>query len=382
MIKVVHLITDLDFGGAESMLARLVGGMNRDRFQNQVVSLTDPGPIGERIQTSGIPVSSLHMKRGIPDPRAMFRLHRYLKKTSPDILQTWLYHSDLLGSIVGRFDRVPIILWNLRCSEMDMSQYSFLSRVVRGMLGLISSIPNAVVVNSQAGRQFHEALGYRPRQWRLIANGIDLEHFFPDLTARSRLRKELKLPLQAILIGLLGRYDPMKDHSNFLYAAKQVLQTYPETHFLLAGKEVDHQNTRLLQAMRELKIQDNIHLMGECRDVQPLLAGLDVLSSSSAYGEGFPTIVGEAMACGIPCVVTDVGDSAWIVSDSGKVVNPRDPKALAGAWEELIVLGTEGRQQLGMAARLRIKQHFDLIQIVGKYEKFYEDLVHSGGTDL
>jgi glycosyltransferase involved in cell wall biosynthesis len=334
------------------------------------------------IQSSGIRVSSLQMKRGLPDPRAILRLYRYLKIECPDILQTWVYHWDLLGSIVGKLARIPIILWNIRCSEMDMSQYSVLSKVVRGMLGKISSVPKAVVVNSEAGRQYHESLGYRPRQWRVIANGIDLEQFYPDLEARNRLRKELNLSLNAVVIGLLGRYDPMKDHLNFLHAAKHLLQTKPETHFVLAGKGVDRENIKLLQVMRELKVIENIHLMGERRDVQRILAGLDILSSSSAYGEGFPTIVGEAMACAVPCAVTDVGDSAWIVSDTGRVVKPRDPKALAGAWEELILLGGEGRQQLGRAARQRIQEHFDLSKIVGQYEKFYEDLIRRRGTDL
>jgi glycosyltransferase involved in cell wall biosynthesis len=380
VIKVVHLITDLNVGGAESMLARLVGGMNRDRFHNHVISLMDPGPIGETIQTSGIMVSSLQMKRGIPDPRGILRLYHYLHKECPDILQTWLYHADLLGLIVGKLVGLPIILWNIRCSEMDMSRYSVLSGVVRWMLGKISSAPSAVLVNSEAGRRSHEALGYRPRQWRAIPNGIDTGQFSPDLEARARLRKELDLPPEVVVVGLLGRYDPMKDHMNFLHAAKYLLQTYPETHFVLAGKSVDHQNIDLLQALRELNLIGNTHLMGERKDVQLLLTGMDILSTSSSYGEGFPNIVAEAMACGIPCVVTNVGDSAWVVSDTGKVVRPRDPKALARAWEELILLGKEGRQQLGLAARQRIQDHFDLRKIVAQYENFYEDLIHRRET--
>ncbi|MDX1412523.1 MAG: glycosyltransferase [Nitrospirales bacterium] len=382
MIKIVHLITDLDLGGAETMLGRLVSRMDRNRFQNNVISLMEPGPIGEMIQASGIPVCSLRLKRGVPDPRAIFQLSHYLQKEVPDILQTWLYHSDLLGSIVGRLVGIPVILWNIRCSEMDMSQYSVLSKMIRGLLGKISSLPRAVIVNSEAGRQYHETLGYRPRQWRVIANGIDLAQFHPDPEARTRLRKELNLSPNALVIGLLGRFDPMKDHENFLHAAKHLLRAYPKTHFVLAGRGVTAQNTKLFQARRKLEVMENTHLMGERRDVQMLLAGMDILTSASAFGEGFPNIIGEGMACGIPCVVTDVGDSARIVSETGRVVKPRDPKALAGAWEELIRLGEGGRQLLGKTARQRIQEHFDLSKIVGQYEKFYENLIQGKERDL
>ena len=376
MIKVVHLITDLDLGGAESMLARLVRGLNSDRFQNHVISLVNPGPPGETIQSAGIVVSSLQMKRGIPDPLALFRLYRHFKAIRPDILQTWLYHADFLGLLVGKLAGVPIILWNIRCSEMDMTQYSPWSRVVRWILGKMASVPNAIVVNSQAGRQSHEALGYRPKFWQVITNGFDLDQFYPNPEARTQLRKQWGLPMDAVVIGLICRYDPMKDHLNFLHAAHYLLQTFPETHFVMAGKGVDPQNLNLVQVMRNLEVTGNLHLLGERRDVPVLLAGLDILTSSSAFGEGFPNIVGEAMACGVPCVVTDVGDSACMVSTTGKVVKPKDSKALASAWEELILLGQEGRQKLGWAARQRIQDHFDLKKVVAQYETFYLDLVN------
>ena len=262
-----------------------------------------------------------------------------------------------------------------------MSQYSAVSRMTRGVLRKISSVPNAVVVNSEAGRQFHERLGYRPRQWRVIANGIDLKQFYPDFMARRRLRNELNLSLDVLVIGLLSRFDPMKDHLNFLHAVQALLQHFPDTHFVLAGKGVDRKNVTLLQAMQDLNVLGNVHVIGETRNVQAVLAGLDILCSSSS-GEGFPNIVGEAMACEIPCVVTDVGDSARIVSNTGKVVQPRNPKALARAWEELILLGGEGRRQLGMAARQRIREDFDLFKIVGQYETFYEKLVNGRGVGV
>ena len=375
MIKIVHVITDLDIGGAEAMLSRLIVGMDRERFINYVVSLTRPGPLGDVIQASGTPVYSLQMRRGVPNPLGVWRLFRLIRKECPHVLQTWLYHADLLGLLVGKLVGIPVIAWNVRCSEMDMRQYSTLSNFVRRVLVKLSSQPEVVVINSRAGQQFHESLGYRPRRWNVIPNGIDVDRYSPDSSARVKLRFELGVSINIILIGLIARFDPMKDHLNFFQAARCLLKTHPETHFVLAGQGIDHQNTVLTTSITTFKVRENIHLLGERKDVQSILAGLDIVCSSSAYGEGFPNVVGEAMACGVPCVVTNVGDSACVVKDTGKVVPPKDPKALASAWKELIEMGHEGRWQLGLTARQRIKENFDLGKIVAQYEHFYEDIV-------
>ena len=374
MIRILHLITDLNTGGAEIMLSRLVLSMNRGRFDNKVVSLTNLGQLGGDIQASGVPVFSLQMRRGIPNPLGIWRLFRLVKKERPQVLQTWLYHADLLGLLVGKLVRVSAITWNVRCSEMDMAQYSALSSIVRSVLVKLSRLPEAVVSNSMAGRQFHEAFGYRPRKWTVIPNGIDVDRFSPNPEARTKLRLELGVSHDIILVGLIARFDPMKDHINFLQAAKCLLKTHPKTHFVLAGQEIDHQNTELTNSINALNIRENVHLLGERMDVQLILPGLDILASSS-FSEGFPNVVGEAMACGLPCVVTDVGDSAWIVQDTGRVVSPRDPQALANGWRELIEMGSEHRQQLGLVARQRVKESFDLKKIAVQYENFYEELV-------
>lgn len=372
-LKILHLITGLHVGGAETMLAKLVARMDRARFSNVVVSLIEPGPIAERIRESGIAVLSLGMKRGVPTPAALIRLARILRKHKPAVLQTWLYHADLLGLICGKLAGIRHILWNLRCS--DMLAHSSRSTVLTcKACASLSRWPDAVISNSEAGRALHVSLGYRPRRWLLIPNGFDLKRFAPDAASRLSVRTELGLSASTLLIGLIGRYDPMKDHANFLQAARLLGRGHPDVHFLLAGRDVTSSNPDLSRMIKEYDVASAVHLLGERSDVAQLMAALDMATSSSAYGEGFGNIIGEAMACAVPCVVTDVGDSAAIVGDTGAVVAPRDSEGLAGAWKRLIEAGPEARQRLGESARLRVQENYSLERIVRRYEELYLSL--------
>ena len=181
------------------------------------------------------------------------------------------------------------------------------------------------------------------------------------------------VPDNTILIGLFGRYHPVKGHEVFLKAAQLLLKKHPHIHFLLGGKEVDNTNYVLNQQIAQLEIGEQIHLLGERQDVHHLTASLDIASSSS-YSEGFPNVIGEAMSCGVPCAVTDVGDSARIVGNTGRVVPANNPEALANAWQELIEMGAEGRFKLGSAARSRIIECFSLDLVVTQYETLYETI--------
>lgn len=372
MIRVVHLITELNVGGAEIMLQRLVSRMDRQRFSNTVVSMTSAGPIGALIRAEGTPVSDLGMPDGVPSPVGALRLWTLLRRERPHILQTWLYHADLLGLLVGRTAGVPTIVWNLRCSDLDLTRYSRTLRWVVKACGSLSALPEAIVANSEAGREHHARIGYRPRRWVLLPNGVDLETFRPNTSARQRLRAELGLSSKTPLIGLVARFDPMKDHRTFLEAAALLHRSRPDVHFMLAGLGLDSPNRRLADWLEELGIAPAVHLLGVRHDIHALMAGLDIATSSSAFGEGFPTAIAEAMACGVPCVVTNVGDSAVLVGDTGRVVPPRDPAALAAAWLDLLQSDSR-RAACGLAARARAEGHFALDAVVRQYERLYEE---------
>ena len=372
-IKILHVITSLDVGGAELVLYRLVKNMNAARFENQVVSLVHPGKVGERIQALGVRVFSLEMQSGRPDLGGLFRLAGLLRRESPDLLQTWLYHADLLGLLAARTKGVPV-LWNIRSSNMDMTHYRRLSGLVLKACVRLSGWPAAVVVNSRAGQAFHEQLGYHPRRWVYIPNGIDTDQFRPDLSARTALRNELGLASDALLIGLIARFDPMKDHENFMLASSRLAAKAPDVHFVLAGNEVDPSNPFFGNYLESNALHGRLHLLGQREDTPSLMAALDIASLSS-YGEGFPNTIAEAMSCGTPCVVTDTGDSAFLVGTTGIVVAPKDPQALADGWQQMIAMGIEGRKTLGAAARQRIQLNFQQDEITRQYEQLYESLI-------
>ena len=372
-IKILHVITSLDVGGAELVLYRLVKNMNAARFENQVVSLVHPGKVGEKIQALGVGVFSLEMRTGHPDLGGLFRLVGLISRESPDLLQTWLYHADLLGLLAARTRGVPV-LWNIRSSNLDMTHYRRLSGMVLKVCIRLSGWPAAVVVNSSAGQAFHEHLGYHPRRWVYIPNGIDTDQFRPDLSARAALRNELGLASDALLIGLIARFDPMKDHENFMLASGLLAAKEPDVHFVLAGNEVDSLNPFFGNYLERNELRGRLHLLGQREDMPNLMAALDIATLSS-YGEGFPNTIAEAMSCGTPCVVTDTGDSAYLVEKTGIVVAPKDPQALAEGWQQMIALGTEGRKALGAAARRRIQQNFQQDEITRQYERLYESLM-------
>ena len=369
MIRIVHVISDLDTGGAEMMLAKLVGAMDRGRFFNTVISLTDRGQLGEQVESSGVAVHTLGMKRGRPDIWALPRLVRLLKTLNPTIVQSWLYHADFLSTLAVKFSGSPVLVWNLRCSDMDLKHYPPLTRWVQRVLAWCSATPTAVIVNSEAGKQQHERIGYRPRRWDVIPNGFDTQRFHPDLNVRCSLRKEWSVPEDAVIVALVARVDPMKDHPTFLDAAQAVSKARQNVCFLLVGKDTQ----TLAPAVAAKGLTDQVRLLGYRSDIECLLPGVDVVCLSS-IGEGFPNVLGEAMACGIPCVSTDVGDARSIIGDTGLVVPVRDPASLAHAIIDLIDRGPAAREHLGRAARARIETEYSLARIVDRYTALYSDL--------
>jgi len=370
--SVIHLITGLETGGAEMMLYRLVA--NDSFFKHFVVSMIDIGPIGEKIRVAGIPVHTLKMQRGMPDPRAIWRLVGLLRKEKPEILQTWMYHANLLGLIAGKMARVPCIVWGIHHSNLDSQRNKKMTIKVVKWCARLSRFSSAIIACAEASRKVHIDLGYRSNKIRVIPNGFDLKVFKPDRNARKKVLDELGLSRNTILIGLVARFDPLKDHANFLQAATILGGRFSNIHFILCGDGITPDNQNLSRLVKQSEIEDRIHLLGRREDIPKLTAALNIASSSSC-GEAFPIVVGEAMSCGVPCVVTNVGDSALIVGNSGIVVSPQNPWALAEAWHKLIEIEHKGRRQLGRSARKRIKENFSLSEIVNQYEAFYKELL-------
>ncbi|NCA70776.1 MAG: glycosyltransferase [Sphingobacteriia bacterium] len=379
-MRIAHLITGLELGGAERMLWKLLSTLERERFEPLVISLIEPGPMGEPISALGVEVHSLGMRRGLPSPRAFARLLRILRGFRPDLVQTWMYHADLMGALakplLGMGARRPRLVWNIRQSDLDPQLTRRSTRLVARLNGGLSHwAPDHILCCSQRAREVHRALGYRDDLMSLIPNGFDLEHFRPDAHARARLRAELGIPESTPLVGLVARFDPQKDLPTFVRAARQLRVARPDCRFLLCGQGMDTGNDTLRVWIEEADLSAAVHLLGPRLDMRPIFNALDLLVSSSAYGEGFPNVIGEAMACALPCVVTDVGDSGTIVATTGTLVPPSDPSALATAIAAMLGLPVEARHRLGTAARARIASEYALPVIAERYASLYRSLV-------
>lgn len=374
-MKLVHIITGLSTGGAEMMLFKLLSKIDRDTFNVKVVSLTDIGPIGQMIESLGIPVFALEMRRGIPDLRALFKLVAWLRNENPDLVQTWMYHSDLMGGLAAILAGGIPVIWNIRHSNLDPTENKRSTVLIaKTCAKLAHAFSNRIICCSEVSRQIHKTLGYYAKDMVVIPNGFDVEAFKPDPLAKFFLCEELGIPEDSMIIGVVARFDPQKDHHNFIMAAAKLKQRHSNVQFVLCGEGITTDNNQLLTWINQAGSEYCFHLLGRRLDISRLTAAFDIASLSS-FGEGFPNVIGEAMACGIPCVVTDAGDSAYIVGDTGLVVPARNPDALAQALTELINMGEGKRIELGKRARARVMANFELSRVVKRYEEIYQEVL-------
>ena len=374
-MKVTHVITGLDTGGAETMLYRLLLHTDRAAYESEVISMTDIGAVGEKIRALGVPIRALGMRRGVPNPLGVLRLARWLSQYSPDVLQSWMYQADLVSGLAAKLAGGMPVAWGIHNAYLEPRSVKRIKLwTVRACIWSSGWLPSRIVCCSEASREVHARLGYPHKKMIVVPNGADLAAFRPNPEARRSVCEELGLRVETPLIGLVARFDLPKDHRTFVQAAGLLHTRVPEAHFILCGDSITRENPQLTEWIDEARVRSRCHLLGRRLDVPRLSAALDVATSSSSFSEAWPLAVGEAMACGVPCAVTDVGDSSVIVGDTGRVVPPKNPQALADAWHGLLTLGPDERARLGQAARRRMEEHFDLLGAVAKYEKLYEEL--------
>ena len=373
--RIVHIITGLPTGGSQTMLAKLLSAMDSEAWAPTVISLRDEGVMGKKLASEGFSVRALGMREHPSDIAALARLARWLRELRPAIVQTWLYHADLFGGLAASWaGRLPV-LWNIRQSNLDPKGNRRSTIWIARVCAVLSRrLPRRIVCCSEASRRVHAALGYDERRMVVIPNGFDLTQFRPNAKARESIRRSIGVAADAPLIGHVARFDPQKDHETFVEAARILQQSHPQAHFLLCGEGIDTKNLKLVGLIERAAIASHCHLLGRRDDIPSLMSALDVAALSSAYGEGFPNVLGEAMACAVPCVATDVGECRAIVGDTGRIVPPRDSPALAAAWRELIESGPETRRILAAEARARIERHFALPPMIEHYQTLYAQL--------
>jgi glycosyltransferase involved in cell wall biosynthesis len=265
------------------------------------------------------------------------------------------------------------VVWGIHHSRVDSSDTKrFTVWTVRACAWFSKQLPARIICCANSSELAHIQLGYDPEKMEVIYNGIDSEIFRPSAEARLALRSRLGLPPEALLIGMAGRLHRHKDHKTFFAAARLLRATFPEVHFVLCGEGMVADNPKLAAEVAA-GLQGRCHLLGLLREMPLFYAGLDIAANSS-LSEAFPLAVGEAMACGVPCVVTEVGDSPAIVGETGRVVPPREPELMASAWRELIDAGAEARRIAGDAARQRVVTHFSVTQFAQRYQSLYRNV--------
>ncbi len=362
------------------MLRKLVLGHDRKRVSPAIISCGDLGVHGIAIKAAGIPVWCLNMRRGLLTPTALMSLAKKIRHFRPHLVQSWLYHADLVVSLVRLLEpvaREARWTWNIRCSQAEVgSGWSFL-RLLTTILAQISDRPDAVFANSRAGIVHHGRIGYHPRRWIPLPNGFDCVKFRPDSSAKAGLCRELNIPGEIEIVTLVARFDPLKDHDTFLSAIARSRVKCPRIHVVMVGSGITNKNQTLMTKVTQHGLESAVSLLGEREDIPSIMAASSVVALSSV-AEGFPNVIGEAMACGTPCVVTDVGDSLWIVGDTGVVVPPKDSSALADGIVKLLTEAQHDRAARGVNCRQRILNLFELHGIVARYEKFYATMFGCG----
>ncbi len=379
MIRVAHIITGLGVGGAETALTRLIASTDRARFEHTVISLGGPDdPMAARVAEAGVRLETMRFGKGLP-AAGLLRLASKLRRLRPDVIQSWMYHANLaaLAASLAVPGRSPLV-WNVRSAVSGLASERRRTRWIAALGGRLSRFADVIVYCSRAGAREHEqTLGFDASRTQVIPNGFDLEVFQPSLERRQRIRRRLGLDDATPAVASIARWHPVKDHLTLLRAAAQVAA---EARFVLAGTGVDWNNRMLVESVRSLGLEGRVRLLGERRDIPAILAGMDLFVSPSR-SEAFSNTIGEAMATGVPCVVTDVGDSAWIVGDTGVVVPPGEPEALAAAVKGFLGAPPEIRRAAGIAARARIAESFSLERTTTAYEELYESMPVRGSGE-
>jgi len=377
-MKICHVITGLGTGGAQAALYRLVQTLRPPDFEHVVIALGAEGSMSAMFAESA-ELHHLGMHPGRLLPHEVLRLRRMLRNNRYDVIQSWMYHANLMAAMAGWGDAAPVV-WNIRHSLHALSHEKRATRWVIRAGARLSRRPARIIFNATVSRAQHVAFGYDDARSVVIPNGFDTAEFAPRAADRARVRAELDIPADALAIGLVARVHPMKDHSTFLHAAKRLGEMHPHSIFVLVGEGTDAANQELGALIDQLGLRERVRLCGRRSDIAAVDNALDIAASSSAWGEAFPNATAEAMACGVPCVVTDVGDAPAIVDDTGAVVPPRDPVALGNAWATLAALGAEARRTLGQRARARVIQHYAIDAGARRYADLYQDIARLSCT--
>jgi glycosyltransferase involved in cell wall biosynthesis len=363
-VKILILIRALTAGGAERQVAVLARGLRRQGHDVKVAVFYGGGVLEADLDHADVPLIDLGKKGRWDTLGFLWRLVRMIRRERPDVIYSWLPVANILTVLLKPlFPRVKVV-WALCASNMDLDRYDWLLRLTTRIEARLAAAARVIISNSYSGRDYAIEDGFPEAKLKVVPNGIDTLRFRPDREAGARVRAEWGIGDDESLIGLVGRLDPMKGHACFLQAAALLRARRSGMRFVCVGDGPEHYRESLRTLAGQLGLGDRLIWAGTRTDMPAVYNALDMAVSASAYGEGLPNMLGEAMACGTPCVVTRVGDSAWVVGETGVVVPPEDPAALADAWATMLRRIEEERAGLSRAARLRIEQNLSVEALV------------------
>jgi glycosyltransferase involved in cell wall biosynthesis len=373
-MKICHVIITLSIlGGAQRMLVRLLMA-NPERAKNQlVIVLCQAGAWGEQLKSIGVTVHELDMHSFLDIPRILISLKKLISEFQPDIVQTWMYHADLLGGVAAHWAGCKNIIWGIRRTSLSLSD-SKMTLIIMKICALLSNwLPKKIISVAEAGRIAHINAGYSASRMIVIGNGFDFDNLQASLQQRAEFREQYNLADTEIVIGCLGRFNHAKGQDNFVQAAALLCQKNSKIKFLMVGRDCDDSNLKLQDWINNYGIKDNFILLGERYDVPICLSGMDVFCMPSRT-EGFPNALGEAMAMGLPCVATDVGDTRMLAGDTVTIVPSEDAEALASAVQKIIDMSHAQRTQMGQIAKQRVMSEFSMEKACEQFGRVYQEL--------
>lgn len=369
-----HVIVGLNNGGAEAVLFRLASADQLHGNQHHVISMMDRGVYADRLEQAGVRVHTLNFPRGKVTLPGLIKLFRLLRQIRPDVVQTWMYHADLVGGLVARLAGVRAIAWGIRHANFNPEHNSVATlRIVRLCAQLSRGVPRKIVSCSAQATKLHQSVGYQADKFVLIPNGYNLQHLQPNADSGHAVRNALCVAPGAFVLGMVARFDAQKDHNNLVQALGLLRQRGIPFVCLLVGNAMDAANATLVDWLQAAGVADHVRLLGARADIPAVMNALNVHVLSS-LGEAFPNVLAEAMACGTPCVTTDVGDAATIVAQHGWVAPPQNPEALANAVQQAFsefVIENLAWQARRVACRQHIMANFELETMCERYREVW-----------
>jgi glycosyltransferase involved in cell wall biosynthesis len=359
--KIIHIITSLNDGGAQAILYQLVKRIST--FEQMVISLKGSGKYVPMLEREGIKVYAL-------DGMELFKIFAIICKEKPDIIQTWMYHSNLLGGIAGKLVGVKKIFWGIHHSTLIPGKSKKSTILVSKISAILSRfVPSKIAIVSKEAIPVHVKVGYAEEKLVYIPNGYDVDEFAPNPKYRNIFRKEFNLIEDHLVIGAVGRFDYQKDYKTLIKALGHLKIKGIKFKGVLVGNRISKSNEILEVLINQSNLQEELILLEKRNDIPKVMNGIDILVLSSAFGEAFPNVVCESMACGTPCVVTDVGDSAIIVDKTGWVVPPQNPILLANAIQQAIPKFKERKKM----ARKRIVENYTIDKMIEAYQNLWKN---------